>query len=182
MVYTYVGDIIVSVNPFKNTGCTGAAIRAKYRGGSRSHLPPHIYALVDQTYNTMVRDGHSQSILISGESGAGKTEAMKICLTYIGAASQAKGQRVADEVAPRLMMTNPIMEGLGAAPRSPARHSRRPRTQARNRAHSHAAYPMDSRRPPRRQLRHPLRRPRCDAHQSCLRSRARRTAMGVPVG
>ena len=122
MVYTYVGDIIVSVNPFKNTGCVGSAIRAKYKGGSRSHLPPHIYALVDQTYNTMVRDSNSQSILISGESGAGKTEAMKICLTYIGHASQAKGQRVADEVAPRLMMTNPIMEGLGA---HSARHSAR---------------------------------------------------------
>ena len=135
------GDIVVSVNPFKNTGSVGKAIRAKYKGGSRTHLPPHIYALVDQTYNTMVRDMNSQSILISGESGAGKTEAMKICLTYISQvsdrailaavvhdpdlvagpapsrpqASQSKGQRVADEVAPRLMMTNPIMEGLGNA-------------------------------------------------------------------
>ena len=49
MVYTYVGDIVVSVNPFKNTGCVGTNIRAKYRGGQRTHLPPHIYALVDQT-------------------------------------------------------------------------------------------------------------------------------------
>ena len=114
-VYTYVGDIVVSVNPFKNTGCVGKAIRAKYKNGSHSHLPPHIYALVEQTYNTMVRDANSQSILISGESGAGKTEAMKIVLTYISQASQSKGQRVADEVAPRLMMTNPVMEGLGNA-------------------------------------------------------------------
>lgn len=67
------------------------AIRAKYKGGSRSHLPPHIYALVDQTYNQMVRDSMSQSILISGESGAEKTEAMKICLTYISQVRQAKG-------------------------------------------------------------------------------------------
>ena len=49
MVYTYVGDIVVSVNPFKNTGCVGKEIRAKYKGGQRTHLPPHIYALVDQT-------------------------------------------------------------------------------------------------------------------------------------
>jgi hypothetical protein len=115
MVYTYVGDIVVSVNPFKNTGCVGSNIRARYKGGQRTHLPPHIYALVDQTYNTMVRDSNSQSILISGESGAGKTEAMKICLTYISQVATAKGQRVADEIAPRLMMTNPIMEGLGNA-------------------------------------------------------------------
>ena len=63
----------------------------------------------------MVRDANSQSILISGESGAGKTEAMKICLTYISQVATSKGQRVADEIAPRLMMTNPIMEGLGNA-------------------------------------------------------------------
>ena len=86
IIYTNVSSILVSVNPFKNTGCTGKAIRTKYKGGSRSHLPPHIYALVDQTYNTMVRDMTSQSILISGESGAGKTEAMKICLTFISQA------------------------------------------------------------------------------------------------
>jgi len=115
VVYTYVGDIVVSVNPFKNTGCVGKAIRSKYKGGSRSHLPPHIYALVDQTYNQMVRDSTSQSILISGESGAGKTEAMKICLTYISQASAEKGQRVSEEVAIRLMQTNPVMEALGNA-------------------------------------------------------------------
>jgi myosin heavy subunit len=49
MVYTYVGDIVISVNPFKNTGCVGNGIRSKYRGGSRAQLPPHVYMLVDQT-------------------------------------------------------------------------------------------------------------------------------------
>jgi hypothetical protein len=49
MVYTYVGDVVVSVNPFKNTGCVGAGIRERYKGGQRTLLPPHIYALVDQT-------------------------------------------------------------------------------------------------------------------------------------
>jgi hypothetical protein len=63
----------------------------------------------------MARDSASQSILISGESGAGKTEAMKICLTYISQISQQKGQKMAEEVAPKLMLTNPVMEGLGNA-------------------------------------------------------------------
>ena len=115
MVYTYVGDIVVSVNPFKNTGCVGKGIRSKYKGASRRSLPPHIYALVDHAYNEMMRNNMSQSILISGESGAGKTEAMKICLTYIGEVSQTKGKRVSDEVAIRLMQTNPVMEALGNA-------------------------------------------------------------------
>ena len=115
VVYTYVGDIVVSVNPFKNTGCVGKGIRSKYKGASRRSLPPHIYALVDHAYNEMMRNNMSQSILISGESGAGKTEAMKICLTYIGEVSQTKGKRVSDEVAIRLMQTNPVMEALGNA-------------------------------------------------------------------
>lgn len=51
IVYTNVGDIIVSVNPFKNTGCVGKAIRQRYQGNpQKSKLPPHIYALVDDTY------------------------------------------------------------------------------------------------------------------------------------
>ena len=115
IVYTYVGDIIVSVNPFKNVGCVGAAIRRRYKGGVRSKLPPHIYALVDETYQEMMSNGLSQSILISGESRAGKTEAMKICLTFICEVSAQKGQRVSDEVAVRLMQTNPVMEALGNA-------------------------------------------------------------------
>ena len=72
LVYTYVGDIVVSVNPFKNTGCYGKAIRSKFKGGVRRTLPPHIYALVEQAYGEMNRNQISQSILISGESGAGK--------------------------------------------------------------------------------------------------------------
>ena len=78
-------------------------------------MPPHIYALVDQTYNEMVRDSTSHSILISGESGAGKTEAMKIALEYISMASAQRGQRVSEEVAIRLTQTNPVMEALGNA-------------------------------------------------------------------
>ena len=115
LVYTYVGDIVVSVNPFKNTGCYGKAIRTKFKGGVRRTLPPHIYALVEHAYKEMNGSQISQSILISGESGAGKTEAMKICLTFICEVSAQKGQRVSDEVAVRLMQTNPVMEALGNA-------------------------------------------------------------------
>ena len=92
---------MVSVNPFKNTGCYGKAIRARFKGGSRRSLPPHIYALVELAYSEMNCNQISQSILISGESGAGKTEAMKICLTFICEVSAQKGQRVSDEACAR---------------------------------------------------------------------------------
>jgi len=114
VVYTYVGDIIVSVNPFKNVGCVGKAIRAKYKGAQKNKLMPHIYQLVDQTYSQMRGEEVSQSILISGESGAGKTEAMKICLTYIGEVS-GSASTGSDSVASKLMQTNPVMEAIGNA-------------------------------------------------------------------
>ena len=113
-------DSVVSVNPFKNTGCYGKAIRAKFKGGSRRLLPPHIYALVDHAYQEMMRNQMSQSILISGESGAGKTEAMKICLTYIGelsrmVAKKGNAPKEGGDVASKLQQTNPVMEAIGNA-------------------------------------------------------------------
>ena len=119
IVYTYVGDIIVSVNPFKNVGAVGKAIRNRYKKGGAQNaqlLMPHCYHLVDQTYAQMMLEQKSQSILISGESGAGKTEAMKICLTYIGEISVKKDKSDGpDPTAARLMQTNPVMEGIGNA-------------------------------------------------------------------
>ena len=119
LVYTYVGDIVCSVNPFKNVGCVGKAIRQRYRGTQRHLLPPHIYSLVDRCFTKMMAEQHSQSILISGESGAGKTEAMKICLAYIGELSSGKGKGGGggggSSVADKLMQTNPVMEAIGNA-------------------------------------------------------------------
>lgn len=121
VIYTYVGDIILAVNPFKNTGANGQKTRDMYKGRGRKELPPHPYGLVDRAFRKMLgamqaqeRDGVegklSQSILISGESGAGKTEATKVCLSHICGLSTS-----AAEVAFKLMQTNPVMEALGNA-------------------------------------------------------------------
>ena len=160
VVYTFVGNIVISVNPFCNTGCVrsrgstvrslhpisgswyprppaidpaaalspqvGRGIRKRYKGcKAPQNLPPHIYALVDGTYSLLLESWSSQSILISGESGAGKTEAMKICLTYLGELSASaggggskggsSGGGEGDDVARKLMLTNPVMEALGNA-------------------------------------------------------------------
>jgi myosin heavy subunit len=105
-------------------GCVGKAIRNRYKKGGAQNaqlLMPHVYHLVDSTYAQMMTEQKSQSILISGESGAGKTEAMKIALTYIGEisnkSSSGKGgsKEEADPVAARLMQTNPVMEAIGNA-------------------------------------------------------------------
>lgn len=116
LVYTYVGDIVLSVNPFKNVGCVGKAIRGLYKKShSPTSLPPHIYKLVHAAYGQMISESLSQSILISGESGAGKTEAMKICLTYMGELSQGNAAKGESDVATQLSMTNPVMEAMGNA-------------------------------------------------------------------
>ena len=67
IVYTYVGDIVVSVNPFKNVGCVGKAIRNRYKKGGAQNaqlLMPHVYHLVDQTY-AQVRVAHSIGFLVT---------------------------------------------------------------------------------------------------------------------
>ena len=120
LVYTYVGDIVCSVNPFKNVGCVGKQIRSRYRGAARHLVPPHIYVLVETSFTKMMAEQQSQSILISGESGAGKTEAMKICLTYMGELSAKGGGGggkggSSGNVAAQLMQTNPVMEAIGNA-------------------------------------------------------------------
>jgi myosin heavy subunit len=128
IVYTYIGDIVVSVNPFKLTGNAAPHVQQQYvehfkARGNQSALPPHIFMLVGQAYSTM-RDGaaKSLSILISGESGAGKTEAMKLCVSHLGALSMVAGGGGSSgsgdpegNVAVRLMKTNPIMEPIGNA-------------------------------------------------------------------
>ena len=69
-IYTYVGDILVSVNPFKTIlGLYGSVQQAKYKGKCRSECPPHIFAIADSSYAQMMDSEKHQCCLISGESG-----------------------------------------------------------------------------------------------------------------
>ena len=69
-IYTYVGDILVSVNPFKTIlGLYGSIQQSKYKGKSRSDCPPHIFAIADNCYTQMLDSESHQCCLISGESG-----------------------------------------------------------------------------------------------------------------
>lgn len=101
-------------HPFTNPTpqYTDANLRS-YRGKRFFEVPPHIYALADQAYSNMVGYGESQCVIISGESGAGKTESAKFLLNYISAVSgrSADVQRVKDS----LLGSNPVLEAFGNA-------------------------------------------------------------------
>ena len=109
-IYTSIGEILISINPFKQLPIyTPAAIDAYSTRGS-SVLPPHIYLIADHAYRGMIFEDRDQSIVISGESGAGKTEATKLALSYIAAvAGSSTG------VEQRVLQANPILEAFGNA-------------------------------------------------------------------
>ncbi|KAF1613946.1 UNVERIFIED_CONTAM: Unconventional myosin-VI, partial [Eudyptes robustus] len=83
-IYTYVANILISINPYEclpDLYSTNAI--AAYRGKSLGTLPPHVFAIADKAYRDMKRHKESQSIIVSGESGAGKTETQKSILKYL---------------------------------------------------------------------------------------------------
>eukprot|EP00466_Bigelowiella_natans_P017084 jgi/Bigna1/84676/fgenesh1_pg.205_\ len=87
-IYTYIGPVLIAVNPFKmiRGAYTEGKIR-EYRGKKFYELPPHVFALADDTYNQMINKQENQCVIISGESGAGKTETSKLIMRYISAVS-----------------------------------------------------------------------------------------------
>eukprot|EP00054_Salpingoeca_dolichothecata_P022835 m.150677 g.150677 ORF g.150677 m.150677 type:complete len:1003 (+) comp24477_c0_seq2:92-3100(+) len=115
MIYSYIGNVVVSVNPFRNLPIYDDATINKYRGRSAfdPKLPPHIYALADNVFNDMKYRGRDQVVIISGESGAGKTEASKKIMQYVAAVSGSSDQ--VNAVKNKLLNTNPVLEAFGNA-------------------------------------------------------------------
>lgn len=82
-IYTYVGSILISVNPYYFYSIYNPKYGAMYQGKELGALPPHIFAVADGSYHTMLAERQDQSVIISGESGAGKTEATKFLLHHL---------------------------------------------------------------------------------------------------
>ncbi|PHZ15091.1 myosin 1 [Rhizopus microsporus ATCC 52813] len=112
-VYTYSGLFLVAVNPYRNLSIYTDEYIQSYKGRRRGEMPPHIYAVADQAYHDMVQDRENQSILITGESGAGKTENTKKVIQYL--TEVASIDKHANQLQHQILQANPILESFGNA-------------------------------------------------------------------
>uniref|UniRef100_A0A3B4D8B0 Myosin-9 n=1 Tax=Pygocentrus nattereri TaxID=42514 RepID=A0A3B4D8B0_PYGNA len=116
LIYTYSGLFCVVINPYKNLPIYTEAIVEMYKGKKRHEMPPHIYAITDTAYRSMMQDREDQSILCTGESGAGKTENTKKVIQYLAhVASSSKTKKDPGELERQLLQANPILEAFGNA-------------------------------------------------------------------
>nr|XP_043608982.1 myosin-6 [Erigeron canadensis] len=114
-IYTYTGSILIAVNPFTRLPhLYDSHMMAQYKGAQFGELSPHPFAVADAAYRVMINEGISQSILVSGESGAGKTESTKQLmryLAYMGGRASTDGRSVEQKV----LESNPVLEAFGNA-------------------------------------------------------------------
>uniref|UniRef100_A0A3Q1KA92 Uncharacterized protein n=1 Tax=Anabas testudineus TaxID=64144 RepID=A0A3Q1KA92_ANATE len=113
LIYTYIGTLLVSVNPYKDLDIYSTKQMDTYMGVNFFELPPHIFALADNVFRTMLSEFNNHFILISGESGAGKTEASKKILQFY--AVSCPSTRLLNNVRDRLLLSNPVLEAFGNA-------------------------------------------------------------------
>ncbi|KAF1784075.1 Leucine-rich repeat domain, L domain-like [Phytophthora cactorum] len=110
--YTYTNDIVIAVNPYKwIDNLYGDHLHEQYLKKPRDSLPPHVYSTSTAAYNHMKTNEMNQSILVSGESGAGKTETTKIVMNHL--ASVAGGRK--DKTIAKVIDVNPLLESFGNA-------------------------------------------------------------------
>ncbi|CAL5380751.1 unnamed protein product [Camellia sinensis] len=115
-IYTYTGNILIAVNPFRRLPhLYDIHMMEQYKGAAFGELNPHLFAIADACYRAMIHEHGSQSILVSGESGAGKTETTKMLMRYLafmGGRSGAEGGRTVEQ---QVLESNPVLEAFGNA-------------------------------------------------------------------
>ncbi|XP_028981003.2 myosin-IIIb [Esox lucius] len=113
-IYTYIGDILVAINPFKYLPFYEKEVSERYKCHEKTKLPPHIFAVADRAYQSMLgrlsTGPQNQCIVISGESGAGKTESTKLLLRQIMELCKANSQ-----LEQQILQVNPLLEAFGNA-------------------------------------------------------------------
>uniref|UniRef100_A0AAX7VPC0 Myosin, heavy chain b n=1 Tax=Astatotilapia calliptera TaxID=8154 RepID=A0AAX7VPC0_ASTCA len=122
MIYTYSGLFCVTVNPYKWLPVYDSIVVAGYRGKKRIEAPPHIFCISDNAYQFMLQDRENQSILITGESGAGKTVNTKRVIQYFATIAVAGGKKTEQvpgkmqgSLEDQIIAANPLLEAYGNA-------------------------------------------------------------------
>uniref|UniRef100_A0A9J8ANR1 Myosin X n=1 Tax=Cyprinus carpio carpio TaxID=630221 RepID=A0A9J8ANR1_CYPCA len=120
-IYTYIGSILAAVNPYQSlSGLYDATAIERYSRHHLGEIPPHIYAIANECYRSLWKRSNNQCVLISGESGAGKTESTKMILRFLSAMSQqsvvlSTAKRASSHVEEAIVESSPIMEAFGNA-------------------------------------------------------------------
>ncbi|XP_018431569.1 PREDICTED: unconventional myosin-Va isoform X1 [Nanorana parkeri] len=112
LIYTYCGIVLVAINPYEQLPIYGADIINAYSGQNMGDMDPHIFAVAEEAYKQMARDERNQSIIVSGESGAGKTVSAKYAMRYFATVSGSESEANIEE---KVLASNPIMEAIGNA-------------------------------------------------------------------
>ncbi|XP_068124560.1 myosin-15 [Hyperolius riggenbachi] len=122
MIYTYSGLFCVTVNPYKALPVYKTEVVAAYKGKRRSEAPPHIFSIADNAYHDMLRNRENQSMLITGESGAGKTVNTKRVIQYfatVAAIGDPTGKKnvsiITGTLEDQIIQANPALEAFGNA-------------------------------------------------------------------
>merc|ERR1719297_466573 len=117
LIYTYSGLFCIVVNPYKRFPIYSATVVKMYLGKRRNEVPPHLWAITETAYRNMLTNAKDQSMLITGESGAGKTENTKKVISYLAAVAAPKKASATKKVSleDQIVATNPILESYGNA-------------------------------------------------------------------
>ncbi|XP_068586288.1 unconventional myosin-Va isoform X2 [Cebidichthys violaceus] len=112
LIYTYCGIVLVAINPYEPLPIYGTDIINAYSGQNMGDMDPHIFAVAEEAYKQMARDERNQSIIVSGESGAGKTVSAKYAMRYFATVSGSTSEANVEQ---KVLASNPIMEAIGNA-------------------------------------------------------------------
>lgn len=115
-IYTYSGIVLVAINPFDSVEYLyGVDKIIQYQNKSKFDNPPHLFSIANDAYNIMKQNGESQSIIVSGESGAGKTVSAKYIMRFFANVDSTTASPRTIEIEKQILATNPIMEAFGNA-------------------------------------------------------------------
>uniref|UniRef100_A0A4W5PX44 Myosin VB n=1 Tax=Hucho hucho TaxID=62062 RepID=A0A4W5PX44_9TELE len=111
-IYTYCGIVLVAINPYDQLQIYGEEVINAYSGQNMGDMDPHIFAVAEEAYKQMARDERNQSIIVSGESGAGKTVSAKYAMRFFATVGGSANDTNVEE---KVLASSPIMEAIGNA-------------------------------------------------------------------